>query len=156
MAPHTRDSLLARVKHYFASVMREDMSAVRSCFTPDATITILHGDSPRRLFRLKDTDGPESLVHFYGHLWSNYVVRFYDFTYIIDAESDGGSCYFQVTLTPKPGSPSADAGALQLNNCNFFRFDNGVIAGMTIYYANPTLGAAMGNTQNAPTAFPKT
>ena len=156
MSDANRSKLHAHCVGYFDAVMREDMAVVRAKFTPSAKITILHGDNPKREFLLADVNGPNSLTHFYGHLWANYSVKFYDFTYIIDAGADAGSCYFKVTLTPKPGSEYAATGALHLNNCNFFRFANGLIADMMIYYANPTLGAALGgDTKKAPTAFPK-
>lgn len=155
MSDAARAKLHAHCVGYFDAVMREDMAGVRAKFTPGAKITILHGDNPKREFLLADLDGPNSLTHFYGHLWANYQVKFYDFTYTIDPPAGQGGCYFQVTLTPKPGSAYAATGPLRLNNCNFFRFDNGLIADMIIYYANPTLGAALGNTQGAPTAFPK-
>ena len=41
------------------------------------------------------------------------------------------------------------------NNCNFFWFRGGKIAGMIIYYANPTLGKKLGLKPKMPTAFPK-
>ncbi|MBM3512997.1 MAG: nuclear transport factor 2 family protein [Alphaproteobacteria bacterium] len=155
MTDTARARLHAHCVSYFEAVMREDMAGVRSRFTPSAKITIFHGDNPKREFHLADLDGPNSLIHFYGHLWANYQVKFRDFTYTIDPPANEGACYFIVTLTPKPGSAYAATGPLLLNNCNFFKFENGVIASMIIYYANPTLGATLGNTQGAPTAFPK-
>jgi hypothetical protein len=156
MTDAARAALHAHCVAYFDAVMAEDEAGVRAKFTPNARITIFHGDNPRRKFHLEDRDGPNSIKHFYGHLWTNYRVKFYDFTYVIDASAGQGACYFQVTLTPKPASAYAATGPLQLNNCNFFRFDRSIIADMIIYYANPTLGAALGNTQHAPTAFPRT
>jgi ketosteroid isomerase-like protein len=155
MSGDQRKTHLDLVEKYFASVMREDFAAVRACFGPDAYVTILHGDNPRRKFSYRETEGESSVAFFYGHLWTNYHVKFYDFTFVIDAASNRGACYFQVTLTPKAGSDYAATGALRLNNCNFFRFEDGKIADMIIYYANPTLGATLGDTKGAPTAFPK-
>jgi len=155
MSSERRAAYLKLCETYFHDVVRGDLEAVRAHFTREAFVTIYHGDNQRRRFYYGKTEGDDSVNFFYGHLFQNYHVKFYDFTFVIDAEGDRGSCFFQVTLTPLPGSSYTATGPLQLNNCNFFRFEGGKIADMIIYYANPTLGAAMGDTSRAPTAFPK-
>jgi hypothetical protein len=152
----TRKDYLELVEtRYFASVMREDFPALLDCFSSDGHITIYHGDNPVQDFYRAPQPGKNDFSVFYGHLWTNYHVHFAQFRHVIDAEQNCASSIFLPTLTPKTASNSNDAKKLHLNNCNFFWFENGLIAEMIIYYANPTLGAKMGISTQTPTAFPK-
>jgi hypothetical protein len=140
---------------YFGNVMAEDLAAVVGCFTPDAEITIYHGDNPIRHFYGRPRAGQHPLRAFWEHLCGNYRSHFGQFRHVVDPDNECCAATFIVTLTPKPTSAYLATGTLTLNNCNFFWCVDGKIHRMTIYYANPTLGAALGLTSTGPTGFPK-
>jgi hypothetical protein len=100
-------------------------------------------------------EGQQSFDMFYGHLWQNYRVSFSNYHFVVDLANQSCAATFTPVLDPKPGSAYMATGRLNLNNCNFFRFRGADIADMIIYYANPTLGAALAAGTTAPTAFPK-
>ena len=51
MADFSREHYVKLVEHdYFGSVAGEDVAAALRCFTPEARVTIYHGDAPARLF----------------------------------------------------------------------------------------------------------
>ncbi|MSO98073.1 MAG: nuclear transport factor 2 family protein [Rhodospirillaceae bacterium] len=156
MPKFNRDYYLKLIEtDYFGSVMAAKMDAVLACFTPAAEVNIYHGDNPIRRFFAKPGKDQESFTVFWGHLFENYHAHFGNFHHVIDTEHDCAASTFLPTLTPKPGSAYLAAGILTLNNCNFFRFKDGKIDHMIIYYANPTLGAKLGAASSGPTAFPK-
>jgi hypothetical protein len=134
---------------YFASVTREDIAAALGCFTPDAHVTIYHGDAPARRFAAAPKAGESPLREFYDHLLANYVPRFTGFRHFVDPPSECCAAYFDVELSPKPDSPYLGAGKRQLKNCNFFECRDGKIHHMIIYYADP------GANPGGPTGFPK-
>ncbi len=135
---------------YFGSVAREDVEGALRCFTPDAHVTIYHGDAPARRFAAEPQTGESPLREFYDHLLANYAPNFSGFRHFVDPPQQRCAAYFDVELSPKPGSPYQRAGTRHLKNCNFFHCRDGKIFDMTIYYADP--GADPG----APTGFPKT
>jgi len=149
-----RNRYVAAMQRYFSAVMAEDLPAIQAVFTDDARVTIYHGDSPQRRFRVAPFAGEESLADFYGHIWRNYRVHFGDFTYIADPEAGACSAIFVPTLTPKPGCVHAGLGVLTLRNSNFFWFRGGLICDTVIYYANPELGARLGLT-TGPVTVPR-
>jgi hypothetical protein len=156
MSTLTHAQYIVRMRDdYFTGVMREDRNLVWSCFTDDARVTIYHGDNPIQQFYKNAKPGQQSFDFFYGHLWQNYHVHFGDYRFVVDTEQGHCAATFVPTLNPKPGSNYLETGRLTLNNCNFFWFRGRDIADMIIYYANPTLGAAMGLSAKMPTAFPK-
>ncbi len=106
----TRDAYIAVMMRYFQGVMDEDLGAIRAAFTPDARVTILHGDNPRREFHLVPRPGEESLEDFYGHIWRTFHVHFGQFTWVVDRDAQVCSAIFVPTLTPKPGSSQAAGG----------------------------------------------
>jgi hypothetical protein len=134
---------------YFGSVSREDVAAALACFTPDAKVTIYHGDAPERRFAMAPGDGESPLRDFYGHLLANYMPRFSGFCHFVDVPGERCAATFDVALAPKPGSAYLDAGTRRLKNCNFFRCRDGKICEMIIYYADPGADAGV------PTGFPK-
>jgi hypothetical protein len=156
MSKPTRDHYIKLVeKDYFGNVMAEDIVAVVACFTPDAEITIYHGDNPIRRFYGQPTTDQQPLRAFWDHLCGNYTAHFGNFTHIVDDAYECCAATFIVTLTPKPNSAYLATGTLTLNNCNYFWCRDGKIHRMTIYYANPTLGAKLGLNSVGPTGFPK-
>ncbi len=147
---HDTDFYVTLVENaYFASVGREDIAAALDCFTPDAKVTIYHGDAPARRFAVEPGAGESPLREFYDHLLANYVASFSGFRHFVDVPGERCAATFDVTLAPKPGSAYLDAGTRRLKNCNFFHCRDGKIFDMIIYYADP--GADAG----APTGFPK-
>jgi len=134
---------------YFGSVAREDIAAAMACFTPDAKVTIYHGDAPARRFAVAPEAGESPLRDFYDHLLANYAPRFSGFDHFVDVESGRCAATFDVALAPKPGSAYLDSGERRLKNCNFFHCRDGKIRDMIIYYADPGAEAGM------PTGFPK-
>jgi len=140
---------------YFGNVMAEDLDAIERCFTPDAEITIFHGDNPIRRFFGTPEKHQEPLRAFWAHLCGNYAAHFGNFSHVVDDANECCAATFIVTLTPKPGSAYLATGTLTLNNCNYFWCRDGRIHRMTIYYANPTLGAKLGLASVGPTGFPK-
>ena len=150
-----RDDYIAVMMRYFQGVMDEDLGAIRSAFTADARVMILHGDNPRRQFHLVPRAGEESLDDFYGHIWRTFHVHFGQFTWVVDRDSQVCSAIFVPTLTPKPGSSQAAGGVLSLRNCNFFWFRDGLIYDTIIYYANPELGERLGVTTGPTTVPPR-
>ena len=156
MSKPTRDHYIKLVeKDYFGNVMAEDLDAVVGCFMPDAEITIYHGDNPIRHFYGRPQQHQEPLRAFWAHLCGNYGAHFGQFQHIIDDANECCAATFIVTLAPKPNSAYLATGTLTLNNCNYFWCRDGKIARMTIYYANPTLGAKLGLASVGPTGFPK-
>lgn len=150
VSKYSRDYYVNLVEDdYFGSVTREDIAATLDCFTPDAQVTIYHGDASARRFAAAPQAGESPLREFYDHLLANYVPRFTEFRHFIDPSRDCCAAYFDVELSPKPGSPYLDAGTRHLKNCNFFQCRDGKIHDMIIYYANP------GATPGGPTGFPK-
>jgi hypothetical protein len=157
MSKPNRAHYIKLVEHnYFGNVAAADIAAVLQCFTPDAEITIYHGDNPIRFFYGQPKGDQLPLRAFWDHLCANYVGHFGQFTHIVDEANECCAATFIVTLTPKPNSAYLATGTLTLNNCNYFWCRDGKIARMTIYYANPTLGAKMGAASVGPTGFPKT
>ncbi len=156
MSKPNRDHYIKLVeKDYFGNVVAEDIEAVVRCFTPDAEITIYHGDNPIRRFYGKPNGDQQPLRAFWDHLCGNYGAHFGQFQHIVDEAHECCAATFIVTLTPKPNSAYISTGTLTLNNCNYFWCRDGKIARMTIYYANPTLGAKLGLVPVGPTGFPK-
>ena len=151
MSKLSRAEYVGLMQNYFSSVMREDVDAIRACFTPDARITIYHGDNPLRQFHAAPTADQLAFSDFYGHLLQNYSVHFGNFCHFVDTEKERCSATFEPTLTPKPESEFLADGEVSLNNCNFFRFRIDKIEDMIIYYANPALGAKLGVTDGPPT-----
>ena len=125
------------------------MAATLRCFTPDARVTIYHGDAAPRIFLAAPAAGESPLRDFFDHLLANYAVRFSGFRHFVDAESERCAATFDVEITPKPDSAYLVAGVRHLKNCNFFQCRDGKIFDMIIYYATP--GAA----PDGPTGFPK-
>lgn len=140
---------------YFGNVTRADISSACGCFTDSSEIVIYHGDNPVRRFYKNPSNNEDSLEVFYNHLVGNYNALFEDFVHTIDLECEKVASNFIVTLKPKQDSVYLSSGTLTLNNSNFFRFKNGKINYMIIYYANPTLGSMLNNSNNGPTGFPK-
>lgn len=154
MKLQSRQQYIDHVEGYFRSVTRADRPAVRGCFTEDAVVTLYHGDNPRREFFARPAPGQLPLEAFYGYIWENMDVHFGDFTHYVDVESERCASTFIPKLKPKAGSAHADKGVMSLNNCNFFLYSDGRIQSMTIYYANPDLGARQGATVITPTVPP--
>ena len=140
---------------YFGNVMKEDIAAACECFTNDSEVVIYHGDNEVRRFYGSPQGDQLPLEAFYTHLLGNYDALFEHFEHTIDVEAHRCAANFLVTLTPKAGSAYEATGPLTLNNSNFFRCREGKIYYMVIYYANPTLGAKLGNQTTSPTGFPK-
>jgi ketosteroid isomerase-like protein len=137
---------------YFGNVSREDVAAVAACFTADAEVVIRHGDAPTRVMKAAPRAGEQDMREFWRHLNANYHASFDRFEHFIDVEAQRCAATFVVTLAPKPGSAYAARGTLTLLNCNFFWLENGRIARMIVYYANPdTGGPAVGK----PTGYPQ-
>jgi hypothetical protein len=137
---------------YFGNVSRERLQAVLDCFTDDAVILIRHGDHPTRVMKGRPGPGETHISEFWKHLNLNYAARFEDFEHFVDVEAARCAATFRVTLAPKPGSAYADRGTLTLYNCNFFWLENGRIARMIVYYANPDTGGPM---EDKPTGYPR-
>lgn len=154
--PARADYIKLVEKDYFGNVMSGDLDAVVACFTPAAEITIFHGDNEIRRFFGKPAAGQQPLRAFWEHLCGNYDSHFGNFQHIVDDAHECCAATFIVTLKPKPNSAYLATGTLTLNNCNYFWCKDGKIDRMTIYYANPTLGAKLGLTSTGPTGFPKT
>lgn len=149
----TRAGLIELVEeHYFGNVTREDVEAVAACFTADAEIIIRHGDAPTRLMKATPGPGETDMREFWRHLNANYRATFERFEHIVDVEAQRCAATFVVTLAPKRGSAYAPRGALTLLNCNFFWLENGRIARMIVYYANPDTG---GPSAGKPTGYPQ-
>lgn len=149
----TRDELIDLVEdRYFGNVTREDVEAVAACFTADAEIIIRHGDAPTRL--MKATPGPAEtdMREFWRHLNANYHATFERFEHVVDVDAQRCAATFVVTLAPRSGSAYAARGTLTLQNCNFFWLENGRIARMMVYYANPDTG---GPSAGKPTGYPQ-
>jgi hypothetical protein len=134
---------------YFGNVGAGAIEAVMACFTPDAGVIIRHGDNPERLFGVQPAAAEAPLQKFYEHLCGNYDAWFGDFEHYIDTGGHRAASRFTVRLTPKAEQLYADAGALELFNCNFFEFHDGLIRHMIIYYANPGAEASA-----TPTGYP--
>ena len=150
MSNYSRDYYVNLVENdYFASVAREDIAAALRCFTPDAHVTIYHGDAPARRFAAAPKAGESPIREFYDHLLANYVPRFSGFLHFVDPPSERCAATFDVELSPKPDSPYLGAGKRHLKNCNFFQCRDGKIHDMIIYYADP------GANPGGPTGFPK-
>jgi ketosteroid isomerase-like protein len=149
----TRAALIDLVENrYFSNVSREDVAAVAACFTADAEVVIRHGDAPTRVLKASPGAGEQDMRDFWRHLNANYDARFDRFEHFVDVEAQRCAATFLVTLAPKAGSAYAARGTLTLLNCNFFWLENGRIARMIVYYANPdTGGPAVGK----PTGYPQ-
>ena len=133
---------------YFGNVQRQDIAAVMDCFQPGAEVIIRHGDKPIRQFATATHGDTADLREFYAHLCGNYDAWFGDFTHIVDVDAQRSACYFTVRLTPKPEGLYADAGVQELQNCNFFEYENDRIRYMIIYYSNSD------SAEGAPTGYP--
>ena len=150
MSNYSRDDYVNLVEEaYFGAVAREDIAAALECFTPDARVTIYHGDAPARRFSAAPGAGESPLRDFYDHLLANYVARFSGFRHYVDPPNECCAAHFDVELSPKPDSPYLAAGTRHLNNCNFFQCREGKIYDMIIYYAD------QGANPDGPTGFPK-
>lgn len=137
---------------YFGNVTRERLADVVDCFTADAEILIRHGDNPTRVMKANPKPSETHISEFWKHLNANYRASFDDFEHFIDLDANRCAATFRVTLAPKPGSAYAPSGTLTLQNCNFFWLENGRIARMIVYYANPDTGGA---SAGKPTGYPK-
>lgn len=137
---------------YFGNVSHERVEAVATCFSASAEILIRHGDAPTRVMKANPGPGETNMRHFWRHLNANYDARFDHFEHFIDVDAQRCATTFVVTLAPKPGSAYAARGTLTLLNCNFFWLENGQIARMIVYYANPDTG---GPAAGKPTGYPQ-
>ncbi len=136
---------------YFGNVSRERLADVQSCFTADAQIVIRHGDHPTRVMKARPGPSETHISEFWKHLNAHYAARFDDFEHFVDVEAQRCAATFRVTLAPKRGSAYAERGTLTLHNCNFFWLEQGLIARMIVYYANPDTG---GPAAGRPTGYP--
>jgi hypothetical protein len=136
---------------YFGSVMQDDIPAVLKCFHDEAEVLIRHGDNPPRHFSLKPGAGESDLEDFYAHLCGTFESWFGHFKHFVDLEDDRSACYFTVRLTPKSNDEKESIGVQELQNCNFFRFKDGLINHMIIYYSNSAAEAG----ENTPTGYPQ-
>ena len=119
MSNYSREYYVNLVENeYFGSVTREDSAAALRCFTPDAHVTIYHGDAPARRFAATPGPGESPLRDFYDHLLANYVARFSGFQHYVDPPGACCATHFDVELSPKPDSAYLSAGTRHLNNCN--------------------------------------
>ena len=149
--PQGREEYIDLVERaYFGSVVRGDIDAALACFTPDATVTIRHGDAQPRVFHA-DGEGDDALSAFLGHLLANYEPEFTDFVHYVDTGDERCACRFTVRLSPHADSAYASAGVQELQNCNFFDLEDGKISAMLIYYTNPGGDPASGG---SPTGYP--
>lgn len=147
----TRDELITLAEQgYFGAVARSDLRAVLECFTDDAEVIIRHGDLPTRVMHAQPLTGGAHISEFWRHLNGNFEASFTNFEHFADEHAQRCACTFDVTLRPKPASPYASHGTLQLHNCNFFWVRDGRIAKMIVYYANPDTGGGPGK----PTGYP--
>ena len=138
-------------KGYFASAMRADFDGILNCFCEDVEVLIRHGDNPVRVFS-KYPSGEEShLKEFYTHLSGTFEAWFGDYKHFVDLDENRCASYFTVRLTPKSPDMLAEVGVQELQNCNFFRFEDGLIKHMIIYYSNSAAEAG----SRAPTGYPK-
>ncbi len=136
---------------YFGNVERENIDGVLDCFQHQAEVIVRHGDNPVRYFSVAPRGDHDDLRGFYLHLCGNYTASFSGFKHFVDLDEGRSACYFDVRLTPKPDASYADSDALWLNNCNFFRYENGKIKHMIIYYSNPDSAAS----HDVPTGYPR-
>ena len=147
----SRDAYIELIEdRYFGSVSRGNIEGALSCFTPDALVTIRHGDSPPRTFRA-DGEGAAALSDFLEHLLANYEPSFTDFVHYVDTENERCASRFIARLTPRPGSTHEAAGVQELRNCNFFDLAAGKFHEMLVYYTNP---GSEGDHASAPTGYP--
>lgn len=137
-------------ERYFGSLSHGDIEAALTCFTPDAVVTIRHGDSLARTFKA-DSEGPDALRRFFEHLLANYDPSFIDFIHYIDAENGRCASRFTARLTPRSDAANTVEGVQELRNCNFFDLADGRIREMLIYYTNPGSESGDGST---PTGYP--
>ena len=152
----TRDDYMDLVeRRYFGNVARADIPSTVACFTGDAQVTIYHGDAAPRLFKSEPAAGETPLPRFFEHLLANYDPQFTEFVHYVDTEGERCAATFLVTLTPKPDSPYRDAGVQRLRNSNFFRWRDGLIHEMTIYYSNPGTADDADAHGSRPTGFPQ-
>ena len=151
MAELERNDYIRLVEEdYFGNVVTGDLQKVLDCFTEDTAVTIRHGDNPPRLFSKNGAEGTGELQDFYKHLCGNFTPWFGDFDHYIDVPEQRCSCTFVVKLSPLPGSDYLDAGPQTLRNCNFFKYRDGKIEEMIIYYSNHESGL-----EQTPTGYPK-
>lgn len=138
-------------RRFFGNLVREKVDAVVACCTPDARVTVRHGDNPERHFYGRPAAGQEHLSVFWNHVNANFHAGFTDFEHYVDVEQQRVASTFIVTLAPKPHSPYVSRGTLTLRNCNFFKIEDGRIASIVVYYSNPDTG---GDPVGKPTGFP--
>ena len=147
----SRDECIELIEErYFGSVTRGDIETALGCFTPDAVVTIRHGDSLPRTFKA-DGEGADALRGFFEHLLANYEPSFTDFVHYIDAENGRCASRFTARLRPRPDSAYAVAGVQELKNSNFFDLTDGRFHEMLLYYTNPGSERDHGPT---PTGYP--
>ncbi len=149
--PLSRDECIELIEErYFGSVSRGDVDAALACFTPDALVTIRHGDAAPRTFTA-DGEGSDALRGFLEHLLANYEPSFTDFVHYVDTEDGRCASRFTARLTARTDSANAAAGDQELKNCNFFDLEDRRVSEMLIYYSNPGSETDDGP---APTGYP--
>ena len=147
----SRDECIELIEErYFGSLARGDIETALTCFTPDAVVTIRHGDSLARTFKA-DGEGADALRGFFEHLLANYEPSFTDFVHYVDTENGRCASRFTVRLASRRDSADAVSRAQELRNCNFFDLADGRFREMLIYYTNPGSESDHGST---PTGYP--
>lgn len=136
--PTTRSASVELVERaYFGRVIDPDVDGLLALFADDATITVLHGDDPARVYRSRPGEGEQPLRGYFDGVFATFAVEGYDrFDHVVDLEAGRHACTFTVRLTGKAGTELAGQ-RLTLRNCNVFRFRGDLIEDVLIYYANP-------------------
>lgn len=150
MSDLSREDYIRLVEEeYFGNVVAGNLERILDCFTEDITVTIRHGDNPVRQFTKQGVNGTTKLEDFYKHLCGNFTAWFGEFDHYIDIPEQRCSCTFVVKLSPLANSAYLEAGPQTLRNCNFFKYRDGKIEEMIIYYSNYESGL-----EQTPTGYP--
>jgi hypothetical protein len=83
--------------------------------------------------------GEESFADFLGGLHAKFTLAYSHFVHFVDVEKQQSACTFRLVIAPR--DTGSGLPERRLRNCNFFRFEDGLIGAITAYFADPVIDA---------------
>jgi len=126
-------------RQYFGSMAAASPERILPLLTEDAVLTGFYGINAPRIVRRHPAAGEESFVGFLGGLLTNFTLTYSQFVHFVDLERQQCACTFRLVITPR--DVASTLPERRLRNCNFFRFDDGLIGAIAVYFADPLVDA---------------
>ncbi len=134
----SRDQYIDIVEHrYFGAMARARPEQILPLLADTAVLTGFFGSNVPRIVKHHPKEGEESFEQFLGALHTDFALAYSSFEHFVDVDQQRSACTFLLEVTPR--SRDSIVGIRRLRNCNFFRFEAGLITMVTAYFASPPL-----------------